>query len=129
MAKATVVSEQGLAQAITTRQHHLTADEPADNGGTDTGPAPYELLLASLGACSSATLRLYGDRKGWALGRIEVRLSFFRDGEGTESIRRTVRLGGPLDAEQRARLAEIIEKTPVTKTLKRSLAIATTFED
>ncbi len=129
MAKATVVSEKGLAQAITTRQHHLSADEPADNGGTDTGPAPYELLLASLGACSSATLRLYGDRKGWDLGRIEVRLSFFRDAEGTESIRRTVRLGGALDAEQRTRLAEIVEKTPVTKTLKRSLAIATTFED
>ncbi|PWR19860.1 OsmC family protein [Zavarzinia compransoris] len=127
MAKATTVSTEGVFQDITCRQHHLTADEPQGNGGTDRAPAPYELLLASLGACSSATLRLYAARKGWELGRIEVVATFARDEAGVETIRRQVSLGAPLDADQRARLAEIIEKTPVTKTLKRSMTITTTF--
>lgn len=129
MAKALTVSEAGLAQVISARQHHMTADEPVSAGGTDTGPAPYEVLLAALGACSSATLRLYADRKGWSLGRIEVLAVFARDEGGIESIHRTVALGAPLEAEQRARLAEIIEKTPVTKTLKRSMTITTEFRD
>ncbi|PWR21464.1 OsmC family protein [Zavarzinia aquatilis] len=127
MAKALTVSEAGLAQAITARQHHMTADEPIPAGGTDTGPAPYEVLMAALGACSSATLRLYADRKGWTLGRIEVLCVFARDDAGVESIHRTAKLGAPLGEEQRARLAEIIEKTPVTKTLKRSMTITTEF--
>lgn len=127
MAKAFTVSEAGLAQVITARQHRMTADEPLSAGGTDTGPAPYEVLLASLGACSSATLRLYAGRKGWDLGRIEVLCVFARDEAGVESIQRTVTLGAPLADEQRARLAEIIEKTPVTKTLKRSMTITTAF--
>ena len=127
MAKATTVSTEGVFQDITCRQHHLTADEPLNNGGTDRGPAPYEALLASLGACSSATLRLYAQRKGWDLGRIEVIAHFARDEAGTETIQRRVTLGAPLEPEQRAKLAEIIEKTPVTKTLKRSMTITTEF--
>lgn len=127
MTKASTVSEAGLAQVITSRRHRMTADEPLSSGGTDTGPAPYEVLMASLGACSSATLRMYADRKGWDLGRIEVLAAFARDEAGVESIHRTVKLGAPLGEEQRARLAEIIEKTPVTRTLKRSMTITTEF--
>lgn len=85
-----LVSKAGVFQEMEARQHRMTADEPESNHGTDKGPAPYELLLASLAACSSATLRLYADRKGWQLGTITADLRFKRDPEGNESIERTI---------------------------------------
>jgi putative redox protein len=127
MATVTLDSDSGLAQRLHARTHELTADEPLGAGGTDTGPAPYELLLAALIACTSLTARMYGDRKGWDLGRIEVKGHFGRDADGTERIERHIKFGAPLSAEQAARVAEIMEKTPVTKTLKRSTPIATTY--
>src|SRR5262249_56030463 len=72
-----VSSEKGLAQQIVSGKHSWSADEPAPLG-TDTGPSPYELLLASLGACTSMTLRLYAERKGFDLQRVTVRLRHFR---------------------------------------------------
>ena len=110
------------------RQHRMTADEPANNHGTDKGPAPYELLLASLAACSSATLRMYADRKGWKLGTITADLTFKRDADGNEKIERVISFSETLDEEQMERIRDIIEKTPVTKTLKRGTPIATRFE-
>ncbi|ETR78573.1 osmotically inducible protein C [Afipia sp. P52-10] len=127
MATVHLISESGLAQTIRARTHHLTADEPVSSGGTDTGPAPYELLLASLAACTSLTLRMYADRKGWSLGRIAVDARFGRDEAGNESIDREVSFGQTLTKEQRDRLADICEKTPVTKTLKRGTPIRTTL--
>jgi putative redox protein len=129
MASVHLESVQGLAQEIRTRGHVLAADEPKDNGGTDTGFAPYELLLAALAACTSATLRIYADRKGWTLGRIVVDARFRRDAEKNECIARTITFGAPLSVEQRKRLAEIAEKTPVTKTLLRGLPIKTAIID
>lgn len=125
MASVHLTSEKGLAQSIRARSHVLTADEPSNNGGTDTGPAPYELLMAALAACTSATLRMYADRKKWDLGTIGVDARFVRDADGTERVERAVTIGAPLPDEAKARLAEICEKTPVTKTLKRSMTIAT----
>jgi putative redox protein len=125
MAVVHLTSVSGLAQTIEARTHHLTADEPASNGGTDTGPAPYELLLASLAACTSLTLRMYADRKSLQLGRIDVMAHFGRDKDGNESIQREISFGETLSDEQRQRLAEICEKTPVTKTLKRGTPITT----
>jgi putative redox protein len=127
MTSVHLVSTAGFVQEIDARSHHFKSDEPADHGGTDSGPAPYELLLGSLAACTSLTLRMYGDRKGWDLGRIEVKAGFKRDADGTERIERTVSVSAALEPAQRERLAEICEKTPVTKTLKRGLAINTTF--
>ncbi|MBZ6075634.1 OsmC family protein [Microvirga puerhi] len=127
MATIHLASAAGYRQEIRARTHTLTADEPASLGGTDSGPSPYELLLASLAACTSLTLRMYADRKGWELGRVEVDARFARDEAGTESITREVRLSAPLSPEQQTRLAEICEKTPVTKTLKRGTPIATTL--
>src|SRR5215467_8007620 len=72
-----VSSASGLSQEIISRKHRWAADEPAPFG-TDTGPSPYELLLASLGACTSMTLRLYAQRKGWNLKRVTVRLQHSR---------------------------------------------------
>src|SRR5579862_3534400 len=115
-----------FAQRIRVGHHELIADEPPAQGGADAGPAPYALLLAALAACTSITLRMYADRKGWTLGAVHVDLSIDRRGD-VETITRTIRLAAALTDEQRARLAEIAEKTPVTKTLRRGTAIETTI--
>lgn len=123
-----LVSKAGMFQEMEARQHRLTADEPENNHGTDKGPAPYELLLASLAACSSATLRMYADRKGWDLGTITADLKFKRDTDGNEKIERVISFSEKLAEEQMERIRDIIEKTPVTKTLKRGTPITTRFE-
>jgi putative redox protein len=123
-AHVTTRSAQALALDIRAGRHQFTADEPPSNGGTDSGPNPYQLLLAALGGCTSITLRMYAQRKGWDLGEIDVDLQISRNGE-TEQIERRIRFGGALSEEQRTRLLEIAEKTPVTKTLKRGVSIAT----
>jgi putative redox protein len=94
-------------------------------GGTDTGPAPYELLLAGLGACTSITLRMYADRKGWKLGRIDLDMHFGRDEAGNESIQRTLTFSESLTDEQQTKLLEIAGKTPVTKTIMHGTPITT----
>ena len=128
IAHATIDNAAGYAAAVRAGRHKLDADEPASRGGTDTGPAPYELLLAGLGACTAITLRMYAERKGWQLGTIHVDLELHKDGEGdTGRIARVVSFGATLQPEQRARLAEIAEKTPVTRTIKAGAAIDTTF--
>jgi putative redox protein len=128
VARATLDSESGFAQKIHTGHHHLTADEPEHAGGTDSGPSPYGLVLSGLGACTAITLRMYAARKGWELGALHVELRMFKDADGkNERIERTIRVGGALSDEQRARLAEIAEKTPVTKSIRAGVPIATTF--
>ncbi|MFJ2988713.1 OsmC family protein [Collimonas sp. NPDC087041] len=127
MASVHLHSNSGYAQHIQARSHQIVADEPTSNGGTDSGPAPYELLLAGLAACTSLTLRMYADRKQWELGRIDAQLRFVRDEQGVESITREIAFAAPLSEEQLSRLAEICEKTPVTKTIKRGTEIRTTL--
>ena len=116
--------EAKYAQDIRAGNHQLVADEPPSNGGQDAGPNPYAYLLAGLAACTSITLRMYADRKGWELGPIHVDVSFHRNG-GEEKIDRTIVLSPSLTDEQRTRLGEIAEKTPVTKTIKRGTPIVT----
>jgi putative redox protein len=134
-AQVVVSSENGLAQEIASGIHRWRADEPAPFG-TDTGPSPYELLLASLGACTSMTLRLYAQRKGIDLRRITVRLQHFRihaadcrDCETKEGfidrIDREIELSGNLDEAQKHRLLEIAEHCPVHRTLQSKVNIRT----
>jgi putative redox protein len=113
--------------AVTVRMAHhtLTADESAKIGGGDTGPAPFDLLLSSLGACTAITLRMYAERKKWPLTGVHLRLTYRWEGD-TPRIDRDLTLKG-LDPEQRARCAEIAEKTPVTRALKRGIDIRTTL--
>jgi putative redox protein len=123
------IAEAHYACSIVTGDHTLVADEPAPEGA-DAGPSPFGLLLSSLGACTAITLRMYAERKSWPLKRVHVRLAFRWEGEGaarTARIDRSLKLDGSLDAEQRARCAEIAEKTPVTRALRGGIDIKTTL--
>ncbi len=104
----------------------LIVDEPAALGGQGAGPAPYDVLLASLGACTAITLRMYAERKRWPLTGVEVDLKHFKDGDRSK-VERVLHLNGTLDPEQRARLADIAERTPVTLTLKGGADITTSL--
>jgi putative redox protein len=116
------------ATAIETGHHHgLTADEGPELGGKDAGPAPYDLLTSALGACTVITLRMYAERKQWPVTAVHADIHFKRGNDKVESIDRVLRIEGTVDAEQKKRMAEIAERTPVTLTLKRSLEIRTTL--
>ena len=130
MSSVVVVSENGLGryqQAVQAGQHALIADEPVSVGGADAGPAPFEFIMSGLGACTSMTLRMYAERKGWELGTVRIALSLARDEAGAETIAREISVSSPLTDEQRARLLEIAGKTPVTKTLLKGVAIDSRF--
>jgi uncharacterized OsmC-like protein len=129
-------SAKGFAQEIAVGRHRLLADEPIRAGGTDTGPGPYDLLLAALGSCTSMTVSLYARRKQWPLESVRVRLRhakiYARDCEDCETkegmldrIERDIELVGPLDEEQRGRLLEIANKCPVHRTLTSEIVIRT----
>jgi putative redox protein len=119
------VTESGMAMQVEAGPHTLRGDEPTDQGGTDTGPQPHELLLAALGTCTLMTLRMYAGRKGWPMGNTRVRLNGAKAADGSYAIDRHIHFDAALDADQRTRLIEIADKCPVHKTLKGQIAIAT----
>jgi putative redox protein len=123
----TAIGVTPYAVTVTAGQHKLIADEPVDHGGRDAGPAPYDLVLAGLGACSAITLRMYADRKQLTIRSLEINLSFHKEGD-RGVIRRIVHLDADLTPEQRARFADIIERTPVTLTLNPGSDIRTEFK-
>ena len=139
----TIVAEAGLGnyvQAINANGHKLVADEPASLGGQDMGPDPYDLLLASLGACTSMTLRMYADRKGWPLAGVQVALTHRKihgkdcsdcetQAGKVDEISRTLTIDGDLDADQRARLLEIADMCPVHRTLHGEVKVRTTLAE
>jgi putative redox protein len=118
-------AEGRVAQDITVGGHALRADEPAEKGGADSGPAPHEFVLAGLGACVAMTLKLYAERKGWPLRDVRVTVSG-QHADGQFLIAKQVSLIGELDAEQRSRLLEIADKCPVHRTLSSPIVIQTT---
>jgi putative redox protein len=134
------VAEAGTGtytQRITTGRHELLADEPLPIGD-DAGPTPYDLLLAGLGACTSMTVRMYANKKGWPLERVEVRLRHTRihaqDCAECETkigfishIERSITLVGDLDDSQRERLLAIAERCPVHQTLTSEIDISTSL--
>ena len=135
-----VVSDAGTGpygQRIAVGGHQLIADEPTGVGGADTGPTPYDLLLASLGTCTAITVRMYAERKGWPLRNITVRLRHQRihasDCVSCETstgqldrIEREIDFEGELSGEQRARLLDIAERCPVHRTLHSEVLVSTT---
>lgn len=126
----------GFAQVIRAGEHVITADEPAALGGTDTGPDPYQLLLASLGACTSITVQMYAKRKGWPLRSISVRLRHRKvhaedcatcdknPGAYMDRIEKDITIEGPdLTDDQRSRLLQIADRCPVHRTLLGEIEI------
>jgi putative redox protein len=115
------------AVSIRAGHHDLIADESVSAGGADAGPSPFGFVLAGLGACTAITLRMYAERKSWPLSGLAVDLEYFRDGKAFR-IERVLHIEGALDEEQRARLADIAERTPVTLALKTGAIINTRRE-
>jgi putative redox protein len=127
MAVATArIAQTRYATTITTGRHALTADEPERLGGAGAGPAPFDLLLSALGACTAITLKMYAERKDWPLEALEVRLHY-HGGETPPRIERVLVPTGPLDEAQRARLADVAERTPVTLAIKGGVPIETSL--
>lgn len=123
-AEATVASAPQWRTEIRTGAHWLVADEPTASGG-DTGPTPFGLLLSGLGACTAITLRMYAERKGWALTSLEVDVRYDVTDNGQVSIDRTITIPADLPQEQRDRLADIAERTPVTLAVRADTPITT----
>jgi uncharacterized OsmC-like protein/fermentation-respiration switch protein FrsA (DUF1100 family) len=127
-------------QTVSIGPHHLLADEPVASGGGDSGPGPYDFLLAGLGACTSMTMRMYADRKSLPLERVTVTLKHSKihaqdcaeceTKEGMlDQIDRTIAMEGALDAEQHGKLMEIADKCPVHRTLTSEIRIVTRAAD
>lgn len=110
--------------AIVTGHHTFTVDEGPTLGGRDVGPGPYELLTSALAACTVITLRMYAERKQWPVTAVHADVTFGRE-NGKQHIDRVIAIEGAVDDEQRKRMADIAERTPVTLTLKGGLEIRT----
>src|SRR5712692_2203439 len=125
-----------FAQQIAAGRHRLKGDEPDSAGGTDTGPSPYDFLLAALGTCTSMTISLYARQRGWPLEKVMVSLHHSKihaaDCAECETkvgkidrIEREIQLTGALTSEQRSKLMEMAERCPVHQTLTSEINIRT----
>lgn len=133
---AVKTSSKSFTTQILAGKHNLTADEPEDVGGNDFGPTPYDLLSAALGACTSMTLQMYAQRKGWNLQDVIVHINhnkdYAKDCEDCEQSKakidhfeREIELIGELSEEEKTKLLEIADKCPVHKTLHSEIRIET----
>lgn len=129
---------QGYTTEVAIGQHRMIADEPTSVGGSNLGPTPYGYLSASLGACTSMTLRMYADQKKWPLEEVEVRLRHEKkhrqdcDSDSKtkiDHISRELRLTGDLTNEQRQRLLEIADRCPVHRSLHGQIVVETVLKD
>lgn len=129
MSATVIVKENGLGryqQSVSAGQHQWLADEPVSMGGNDAGPAPFDFIMAGLGACTSMTLRMYAERKSLSLRQVEVELAHRKidvDGVSRDCIERRISLHGDLSDEQRGRLMEIANKCPVHRALSQSFIL------
>jgi putative redox protein len=118
-----------LEQRVEIRRHSLTADEPRDHGGEDSGPSPQELLAASLASCTAITMEMYAQRKGWDVGDVAVNVQYEPAQRGSPT-RFTMKVEMPkeLPEEQRERLMQIAAKCPVHRTLEGEVMFDETVE-
>ena len=130
----------GFTTEIMAGRHGIVADESEDIGGNDFGPSPYQLLTASLGACTTMTLQMYARRKKWDLEEVRVHLNYTKeyyedcmtcDQEGAklDTFERIIELKGNLDAKQKLRLMEIADRCPVHRTLSSEIMIVTHLQE
>ena len=118
-ADAQRVGNDGFKHTVSVRRHKLTVDEPEDNGGTDRGPNPQEMLAVSLASCTAITIEMYARRKGWDIGDVRVDVDYEPAQRGSPTrFEMAVRLPKELPEEQRERLMQIAAKCPVHRTLE-----------
>ena len=129
-ARNVTVMESGqgpYGQSVRAGDHVFSADEPHALGGMDTGPDPFELVMAGLGACTAMTIRMYANRKGIKLERVTVRIRHTpraERGDGAkDQFERLIQLEGSLTSDERARLLKIADRCPVSQILQRSAEI------
>jgi len=122
-ALSAVLGEEDYVVSLHARKHEILADEPEEIGGTDQGPTPYELVLAGLGACTSITLKMYAQRKGWALEDIDVTLEMVVEKGETPLITRRIKVKGDLTSDQCDRLLQIANSCPVHKLLANPIKL------
>jgi putative redox protein len=103
--------------------HTLVVDEPADRGGTDTGPRPTQLLAASLAGCTAITIEMYAERKGWDVGAIEVDVDVAYENGIPSAFAVALQLPAELSEEQRQLLLRVAGKCPVHKVLAGEAAV------
>jgi putative redox protein len=118
-----------LEQRVEIRGHRLTADEPRDHGGEDSGPSPQELLAASLASCTAITMEMYANRKGWDVGDVAVNVTYEPAQRGSPTrFKMNVEIPKELPEDQRERLLQIAAKCPVHRTLEGEVMFEETVE-
>ena len=128
MIKATVTLgpiDYGMTAEV--RQHKLIADEQQNNGGHDTGPGPQEYLCIALASCTTATMKMYANRKFWKIDSIVVDVEKETTTDGKNIFKRTLYIKGPLDDEKMNRLMQIANACPVHKILSQANTVETVF--
>ncbi|UTO19398.1 OsmC family protein [Acinetobacter sp. Z1] len=123
-AKVVTLAESWKGE-VTSGTHQFLTDKPESFGGHDTGPAPYDFLTSSLASCTMITLRMYAQHKEIDLGEFTVEVDFHTNREQQERIERRVIFVQPISQDLKEKLLNVCSKTPVTKTLLRSLDIQT----
>jgi putative redox protein len=122
--KVSARRRKGYAHSLTAGRHTLIADEPAEHGGSDTGPTPGQLLALSLASCTAVTIEMYADRKGWEVGDLEVEVDYANDtGEKDARYDVLIKLPAELSKKQMERIREIAHKCPVHRKLKGHVEI------
>jgi putative redox protein len=118
-----------LEQHVAVREHRVTADEPREHGGEDSGPSPQELLAASLASCTAITMEMYAERKGWNVGEMVVDVEYepAQRGSPTRFVMH-VQLPKELPEDQRDRLMQIAAKCPVHRALEGEVMFEETVE-
>ena len=122
------IGHEHYISKLSMRGHLIVADEPLDNGGKDAGPTPTELILSGLGACTASTLRMYADKKGWDVERIDLEISIRIEKTPAGQISHLesqIDITGNITAEEKARMIEIAQKCPVHKLLSNPIVIQT----
>jgi putative redox protein len=128
-ANAQRVSSDGFKHRVTVGKHDVTVDEPEDNGGTDEGPNPQEMLAVSLASCTAITIEMYAKRKGWDIGDVRVDVDYEPAQRGSPTkFKMTMHLPKELPEDQLERLQQIAAKCPVHRTLEGEVMFDETVE-
>lgn len=125
------IGHEHYISKLSMRGHLIVTDEPLEKGGKDAGPTPTELVLSGLAACTASTLRMYADKKGWDVERIDLEVSIRiqkTDAGQISQVESLIDITGNITAGERARMIEIAQKCPVHKLLSNPIEILTSLK-